>query len=363
MRVLMITQKLDPADPLLGFTVGWVRALLSRVQRLDVLCLEEPPFDRLDAAFGEYPPNLRTFSMGKERGFGRLRVARRFYRVLFGIMGKTDVIFSHMVPRYTWMAAPVAMAYPVPQVLWYTHRQVSFELKLALAAARRVATAVPESFPIASPKVRALGHGIDADFFAPDPSVPRDDPPLVVQVGRIMPIKHQHILLRALAKISDQPARVAIVGAVAPGTDPGYLDYLRQLAADLGIAERVHFAGGLPPAGVVEHYRRATVAVNLSPDGLFDKAALESMMTGTPTVVSSAAFDPLLGEHAAAFRINGPEDEDGLANRLADVLDMAAGRRAAIAQEVRARAVAAHSLDQLADRLVDLLAEVANVAR
>jgi hypothetical protein len=36
----MITQKLDPADPVLGFTLDWVRALAARVDQLHVLCLE-----------------------------------------------------------------------------------------------------------------------------------------------------------------------------------------------------------------------------------------------------------------------------------------------------------------------------------
>ena len=117
MRVLMITQKLDPADPVLGFTAGWVRALLSRLEHLDVLCLEAPPLDRLERFFGEYPPNLRTLSMGKERGAGKVGMALGFYRALFRTANHADVIFSHMVPRYTWMAAPVAMAYPIPQLL------------------------------------------------------------------------------------------------------------------------------------------------------------------------------------------------------------------------------------------------------
>ena len=40
MRLLMITQKLDPSDPLLAFTVEWVRRLAARLEHLDVLCLE-----------------------------------------------------------------------------------------------------------------------------------------------------------------------------------------------------------------------------------------------------------------------------------------------------------------------------------
>lgn len=56
------------------------------------------------------------------------------------------------------------------------------------------------------------------------------------------------------------------------------------------------FAGNLPPEGVRDWYRRAAVAVNLSPVGLFDKAALEAMATGVPIIVSNPAFNSLLGD-------------------------------------------------------------------
>ncbi|MCC7209290.1 MAG: glycosyltransferase family 4 protein [Anaerolineae bacterium] len=363
MRVLMITQKLDPADPVLGFTAGWVRALLNRLQHLDVLCLERPPEDRLERFFGEYPPNLRTLSMGKERGLGKIGMARGFYRALIGVAQRTDLIFSHMVPRYTWMATPVAWSYPIPQLLWYTHRQDSRELRWAVRAARAVATAAPESFPFASQKVRVLGHGIDADFFAPDEDTPRDDPPLVVHVARLMPIKRQHVLLQAIAKLPDVPLQAAFVGAVPPGESAEYRLQLEQLAAGLGIADRVTFTGGLPPEGVRDMVRRATVAVNLSPPGLFDKAALESLMAGTPTIVATSAFDELLGERRAALRIEAPDDADGLANRLADLLDTSAEQRATMGADLRERTRAAHSLDGLMNRLVDLMAELAKVGR
>jgi glycosyltransferase involved in cell wall biosynthesis len=357
MHVLMITQKLDSADPMLGFVMGWVRALAARVQHLNILCLEQAD----GVAMEELPPNVQVWSMGKERGHGRLRMAYRFYRVLTRVINQTDVIFCHMVPRYAWMAAPVAMSYPVPQVLWYTHRQVTLGLKAALAVSRRVATAVPTSFPIQSSKVRALGHGIDTSVFAPDPTIPRDDPPLIVHVARLMPIKHQATLLNALSLLENKKARVALVGTVPPGQDMTYLDHLKNAAENLGISDRVIFTGAQKPAAVRDLMRRATAAVNLSPEGLFDKAALESMLVGVPTIVSSAAFEGLYGEHAPLLRITAPDDVDGLADRLDDLLAMDAQKYNAVGEAVRVRTAEAHSLDGLMDRLVNLLAEVANI--
>ena len=62
------------------------------------------------------------------------------------------------------------------------------------------------------------------------------------------------------------------------------------------------------------------VAVNMSPVGLFDKAALESMACGVPTVVCNPAFAPLLSERAGLLLTDGPGDARGLRERLASLL-------------------------------------------
>jgi glycosyltransferase involved in cell wall biosynthesis len=348
MRVAMLVQKVDERDWLMAFTVRWIRALAARVDHLHVITLEQREADLLG--------NITVQSMGKERGYGRPRELIAFYRALGRIICDVDVIFSHMTPRYTWLSAPLAVPYRKPQLLWFVHRQVSAELRLALAACTYAVTAVPDSFPIQSTKVRAIGHGIDADFYAPDPNCQPDNPPLIVYVARLMPIKHHETLLRALASSTlDRSVQAAIVGAVPAGQDPAYLTHLENRARVLGIADRVMFTGGLLSDAVRDLYRRATVAVNLSPPGLFDKAALESMLTGAPTIVSSPAFDEMLGDHGSHLRITSPDNAEGLAAKLQALLALSPQQRAAMTQYIRERVKAAHSLDGLMDRLVALM--------
>lgn len=345
----MITQKLDPADSILAFTIEWVRRMAARVEALDVLCLESriPP----DAL----PANVTVWSMGKDRGVGRAGRLLAFYRALFRLAPKIDAVFCHMIPRFAYLAAAVAMPFNLPLYLWYTHRQDNRELRLATAFCKQVFSAMPESFPFETPKLVAVGHGIDTAFFAPLNVAPAS-PPLIVQVARLMPIKHQGTLLRAVAALPDLPLSVAIVGSVPAGQDVGYEAKLQEMARALGIADRVQFMGALPAEAVRDLCRRATVAVNLSPPGLFDKAALESMMVGTPTVVANPAFDGLLRDHARLLRVGAPDDVDGLAVSLRTLLTMPADARADIALDVVGRARIAHSLDGLMDRLVEIMA-------
>ncbi len=356
MRVLMLTMKVDQHDWLLGFIHGWVEQLARhpRIDRLDVICLERGAYD--------LPDNVRLMSMGKEHGHNRLRELLAFGRGLSSSMGKADVLFGHMIPRYTLIAAPWALAFGVPMVQWYTHRQVHLELRLAHALVDRVVTASPESFTLPSRKVRVIGHGIDMARFRPAPLrvSPFDEGRLIVAVGRLSPIKNYPTLIQAAAHLMSRPGfedvRVIIAGG-ATAEDPQYGSELQRLVDDLGIEKRVEFLGAVPHEQIPMLYRRAAVTVNLCPTGGVDKAVIESMASGVPVVVWNRTFLSLLGDEAD--RLWCPElDPDLVADRLAVVLSMPAEQRRALGDRLRERVQAAYDLEGLIDRLVGVFEEV-----
>lgn len=350
MRWLMITRKLDPADNHVGFVMDWLRGLAARLDHLDVICQE--------TAHPVLPGNVRAFSMGKEDGAGRLAQARRFTQHLRALTPQVDGILCHMIPRYVLFAAPWARIYRKPLFLWYTHRQISPELRVASALATRIMTASSGSFPLQSPKVSVMGHGIDASLFSP--SHVENDPPEIVHVARLARIKRQEWLLRAASQVmargDAKPFRVLLVGGPVEG-EPDYRAELERLAGQLDPTPAVIFSGPLPQAQVADLIRGCAIAVNLSPPGLFDKAALETMLVGKPTLVVNADFLPVLGEAADLLYL--PEDAggDALADRLARLLALSPEERAALGMQVRERVLLAHSLDGLMDRMVTLMRE------
>jgi glycosyltransferase involved in cell wall biosynthesis len=115
----------------------------------------------------------------------------------------------------------------------------------------------------------------------------RDGEVLLTFVGRLVPIKRVDVLLRAFAHARDlgAPARIAVVG------DGELRPQLQALAADLGVADRVWFAG----------YRASMVPVAAGSD----IAVLSSDNEGTPVslIEAGAAAKP-----AVATRVGGVPD-------------------------------------------------------
>jgi glycosyltransferase involved in cell wall biosynthesis len=345
MNLLVFNLATDADDPLLSFATGWINRLAAHYERIDVVTMRA---GRLTTA-----PNVCVHSVGKEKGYGEARRAVEFYTVLVRLLRERRyaACFAHMMPLFALMGAPLLRGVPI--TLWYTHRQPHTILRLATAVSYRVVTAAATSFPLQTPKLRVIGHGIDTDFFSPDPAEAdlSAAPRIIVHVARLMPIKHQATLIRALPDVPD--AQAVFVGDVPPGVDASYRRELETLARDLGVAERVTFAGNQPAESVRGWNRRAAVALNLSPIGLFDKAALEGMAVGVPTIVGSTAFDDVIAD--PSMRLDDLEDAAGLAARLRDLLALTEQERHRLGMIGRRQVVKAHSLDGLITRLVSVL--------
>ena len=351
MRVLMIVQQVDERNWLRGFTVAWIRALAAEVDHVHVLALEVSQPDV------SLPDNVTVQSMGKEHGASRLRELIAFYRGLWRVIREVDAVFSHMTPRYTWLAAPLASMFRKPQMLWFTHRKVSPELRAALFCARWAVTASADSFPLQSPKVHVMGHGIDTDRFSPGSDAPDADPALILAVGRISPIKNYEVLLEAAALLRDEPLRFAVAGQPAAPGDEAYQDKLLHQRDALGLPEdQFTFLGALATDDLIATYRRAAIVTNLSPAGLFDKAALEAMLTATPLIVTNPTFDPLLGQHRDLLHLPDETDARALAERIRAVMGLSSEERAKIGEELRERTAAEHGLARLMARITALIA-------
>ncbi len=216
------------------------------------------------------------------------------------------------------------------------------------------------------PPVAAIDLGTDPTFFSRerDSGVIRrrwgiGGDPLLLTVARLVPHKGQDIALRAVARLvaSHPTIRYAVVG---DGPDESRL---RALAAQLGIADRVVFAGGMTDAEVADTYATSTVYVGLSRidkeidvEG-FGISFVEAAASGVPTIAGDSGGVRSAVRDRETGLVVPPTDVDAVAQAMRMLLDDA-GRRQAMGCAGR-RAVESHyNWDRVARETLAFVARV-----
>lgn len=349
LRVLWLNLAVDADDPVLGFASGWLAEVARRVDRVEAITMIG---GRLDL-----PDNVRVTSIGKERGYSEPRRAVEFYRALVSAVRRLrpHVCFSHMAPIFSVMAAPVLRPLGVPIVTWYAHPKVTPTLRAAHTVSHRMVTSAPGAYRYKHDKLTVLSQGIDEARFPPAP--PAEGPPYeLVSVGRLSPVKDPMTMVRAVGTLRDGgiDARLTLVGE-APAGQEHFAARLRAEIGRLGLSEHVDMPGACTNAEAGARHRAAFAHLNAAPaDHSLDKAVLEALFSGRPSLTSTDGFAATFGP--AADLLLFPEgDADALAQRVATLVAMPDEERASLSTDARSRAIAMHGLSGLADSIVDLL--------
>jgi glycosyltransferase involved in cell wall biosynthesis len=333
-RLVFITQRVDPEHPVLWATVPKLRALAERVDELTVLALATAP--------SALPESCRVRAFGAPT---RLLRGVRFEAALLPELVRRPpaAVLAHMSPVYARLAARPAHVRGARVLLWYTQWRTNPSLERAVRAVDAVLTVDRHSFPFASPKVRAIGHGIDTGRFRC--AEPRPDARLrLLALGRYATVKGYPVLLRAVARVD---AELDLYGSCETAADRRHRPELERLAGELGLDGRVRFHGPASPGDVPGLLAGADALVNVTGGGA-DKVVLEAAASCLPVLAAAEAFSGLLPD-----RLRFPADDpETLAERLRGLAALAPAERAELGRSLRGRVVAEHSVDTWADRVL-----------
>jgi glycosyltransferase involved in cell wall biosynthesis len=346
LKLVFLTQTVDAGDAVLGFVPRWLSGLARHCQELRVIALEAGDLSTL-------PANVSVRVVGRK---GRLLRWLRYKRCLAEALENEgfDRVLAHMVPRYALLARRPAARAGVPLYLWYTHAGVDRRLEQALACVEKVFTASPESLRVDTRKRVVTGHGIDLEHFAQ-----RDEQtsarPRLLSVGRLTAAKDPLTVLQALSLLVGRGRDLALdwVGGGMTAADVEYGRIVAQRVSELGLGERVRFAGPVPYREVPRWYEGATLVVNASLTGSLDKVVLEAMACGRPVVSCNEAIPPVLqslGAEREQLRFS-PGDAPELAARIEALLELGPAGRAQLGRRLRAIVQAEHEVEALMARL------------
>lgn len=213
------------------------------------LLAEGGRFEAIDAHY-LYPDGVAALRLGREFGLPVVITARG-----------SD---TSQLPRYALPRRLIQMAIREAAALV----AVSEGLKGGLVALG----APPE-------KVTVLRNGVDLDLFRP---AARDAPggPVLLTVGHLIPRKGHDLVIGALPALPGH--RLVVVGE---GPERAAL---QGLAARLGVADRVRFAGAQRHEALPGFYSAADVMILASSREGWANVLLEAMACGTPVIASPA---------------------------------------------------------------------------
>jgi glycosyltransferase involved in cell wall biosynthesis len=350
MRLLLFNLATDEDDPILGFTIRWIGALAARVDFIHVVTMRMGKVD--------LPDNVRVYSVGKERGYSKPRRVVEFYKILGRILerDRIDLCFSHMIPIFTVLASPALKIKNIPIITWYAHPEVTRTLKLAHRLSDHMVSSLSTSYPYKSDKLIQVGQGIDTRLFFPDAAITREDPPVILCVGRLSPVKDHPTLIRAvglLREVSPEPFRVVILGSTATARDDEHVRSLQQQVRDLDLDGVVSFEPAVPLKQLPAWYRKASVYVNMTATGSADKVAWEAMACGVLPIVANEGFKGTLGIYAERC-VYDYGNARQLTERLKWALSLPQSERASMGEYFAHQVAGMHGLDRLAQTLVTL---------
>lgn len=280
------------------------------------------------------------------------------------------VICGHI--RLVQLVAGLCRWFRLPYTVMTYGKEVWFPLpaaeQAALQASHRVWTIsrysrdrACQANDLDASKVRMLPCVVDGQVFTPGPKpmalVKRyglDGASVLMTVARLWSgdiYKGVDVTIRALPAIASAIPDVKYL-VIGRGDDQ---PRLAQLAQDLGVADRVVFAGFVPTADLVDHYRLADAYIMPSQEG-FGIVYLEAMACGVPVLAGDddGSADPLQ-DGRLGWQVPH-RDPEAVAAAAIEILQ---GKdRRCQGEWLRQEVLANFSCDALTRRLAELLADL-----
>jgi teichuronic acid biosynthesis glycosyltransferase TuaC len=172
---------------------------------------------------------------------------------------------------------------PRRMILWAVRRAAGVTAVCQALKDRLVEVGAPEE------KIRVVLHGVNLEMFRPvDREAVRRRLGLsgrvLLAVGHVTRRKGQHLAVQALPHLPETTLLIA---------GDGWMEgLLREMARDLGVADRVRFLGNVEQEGLRDYYGAADALVLASSREGIANVLVESMACGTPVIATAVWGTP-----------------------------------------------------------------------
>lgn len=271
---------------------------------------------------------------------------------------RPQLLHAHFATQATEAAMTLAADFAVPFCFtahgYDIYRRPPEDFGRRAAAASALITVscanadyISRTFGVAPDQIRIIPCGIDTDRFRPAPAPL--DPPYIVCVARLRPVKNIRLLLEACALLRDRGHRFrcAVVGE---GTEREVLTAARSA---LGLDDIVEMPGEAEQDEVRTWWQRAAIAVLCSRSEGMPVSLMEAAACGVPAVATAVGGVPELVDDGVTGLVVPPDDARALADALECLLSDPSLRER-MGQAARERALHLYSVVKQLDSLMSV---------
>lgn len=343
MKLLVITQKINQNDPVLGFFHGWVIEFSKHFEYITTICLEKGECD--------LPTNVKVLSLGKEKKHSKFQYVNRFYRYIWQERKNYDAVFVHMNQEYVLLGGLIWRLLGKKTYMWRNHHAGTFLTNIAAFFCTKVFCTSKYSFTAKYKKTVIMPVGIDTNLFVAKQGIKRI-PRSVLFLGRVSPVKKPDLLTKALIEIKKQNIEftASFYGDPLP-VDQKYYESLKEMVKVAELSDLIKFYKGIPNTKTVEIYNSHDIFVNLSSSGMYDKTIFEAMACECLVLASN---DNLHGLIDGQF-IFKEGDEEELVEKLKKLLNLDKDVAKEYGSRLRDVVIERHSLRELSNKLANIL--------
>lgn len=364
MKILIITQKVDREDPILGFFHNWILKLSEKFEEISVICLEKGSCD--------LPKNVEIFSLGKNQKYesgimnyspdsfrdsklaGELcRKAKyvfNFYKYILKERNNYDKIFVHMNQEYVLLGGFIWKILGKKVFMWRNHPNGNLMTQITVWLSDKVFCTSSRSFTAKFKKTEIMPVGIDTNVFRLEPKIqnPKSRKIRILFISRMSPIKKPDLLIEALDILNQKGINFEanFYGDPLP-KDGNYYNSLKNRTKELGLDNKINFYKSVPNYKTPKIYSEHNIYVNLTAAGSFDKTILEAAVCGCLLVVVN---ESLAGEIDDKM-ITKNDKAEGVAERINHWLKANNDERKDASEKLQEYVLKNHSLNALIKKL------------
>ena len=195
MKILIITQRINVNDPVLGFFHRWVAEFAKHFEKVTVICLEKGEYD--------LPSNVKVLSLGKEQRQSRKQYLARFYSYIWQERKNYDVVLSHMNQEYVLLAGFFWWLSGKRIYMWRNHHVGDELTNMAAFFCKKVFCTSRFSYTAKFKKTVLMPIGIDLNRFKPMTEQKRK-PRSILFLARMSPVKKPDVLVEALVLLANR---------------------------------------------------------------------------------------------------------------------------------------------------------------